>query len=91
MEQNQQKLEQSTNNFCFLVKSLLFLLKLLSFFVQVSPSMTRSGVLVEGVYLFERAVKFSDTVFVASFDFFPYVTGALSCGFKSSFIFFSFS
>ena len=53
-------------------------------FVQVSPSVTRSGLLVEGVYLCKRAVKFSDTAFVASFDSFPCLTGALSCGFKSS-------
>ena len=61
------------------------------FFVQVSSSVTRSRLLVEGVYLCKRAVKFSDTVFVASFDSFPCLTGALSCGFKSSFIFFSFN
>ena len=62
------------------------------FIVQVSPSVTCNGLLFEVLsFPCKRAVKFSETLFVLSFDFFRCLTGALICGFMSSFIFFSFN
>ena len=54
--------------------------------------MTCNGLLVEVLSLScKRAAKFSGTLFVLSFGFFRCLTDALSYGFMSSFIFFSFN
>ena len=54
--------------------------------------MTCNGLLVEVLSLScKRAVKFSETLFALSFGFFRCLTDALSYGFMSSFIFFSFN
>ena len=90
-EQKQQKLEEKTNKF-FSVQLFFVSTQAPEFIVQVSPSVTCNGLLVEVLSLScKRVVKFSETLFVLSFGFFRCLTGALICGFMSSFIIRSFN
>ena len=58
MEQNQQKLDQSTNNVLFSGQVPVVFTQAPEFFVQVSPSVMRSGLLVEGEQLLSSLAIF---------------------------------
>lgn len=60
-EQKQQKLEEKTNKF-FSVQLFFVSTQAPGFPVQVSSSVRRSGLLVEGVFVCKRALTFSVNV-----------------------------